>query len=91
MCVSLKSTARFLGLACLAIAIAVASWPSSACGEMLAGAAKVDALSGLSFGEISDYAEVPAGTYAVKVCATYIFRTAWGWAAGPCSGGGLIT
>jgi hypothetical protein len=36
----------------------------------LAGAAKVDALSGLSFGEISDYAPVPAGAYAVKVCAT---------------------
>ncbi len=39
-------------------------------GADLAGAAKVDALSGLSFGDISDYAEVPAGTYAVKVCAT---------------------
>ncbi len=39
-------------------------------GADLDGAAKVDALSGLSFGEISDYAEVPAGTYAVKVCAT---------------------
>ena len=36
----------------------------------LAGAAKVDALSGLTFGQISDYAPVPAGTYAVKVCAT---------------------
>ncbi len=39
-------------------------------GADLASAAKVDALSGLSFGQISDYAEVPAGTYAVKVCAT---------------------
>jgi hypothetical protein len=39
-------------------------------GADLATAAKVDALSGLSFGDISDYAEVPPGTYAVKVCAT---------------------
>lgn len=39
-------------------------------GATLADAAKVDALSGLAFGEISDYAEVPAGTYGVKVCAT---------------------
>ena len=39
-------------------------------GATLATAAKADALSGLSFGEISGYVEVPAGTYAVKVCAT---------------------
>ena len=39
-------------------------------GATLATAAKVDALSGLSFGEIRGYVEVPAGTYAVKVCAT---------------------
>jgi hypothetical protein len=39
-------------------------------GADLATAAKVDALSGLSFGDISDYAEVDPGTYAVKVCAT---------------------
>lgn len=39
-------------------------------GADLASAAKVEALSGLSFGEISDYAEVAPGTYAVKVCAT---------------------
>jgi hypothetical protein len=39
-------------------------------GADLAGAAKVDALSGLAFGEISDYVEVDPGTYAVKVCAT---------------------
>ena len=31
---------------------------------------KVDALSGASFGEITDYVKVPAGTYAIKVCAT---------------------
>jgi Domain of unknown function (DUF4397) len=39
-------------------------------GADLGSAAKVDALSGLSFGEISDYVEVDAGTYGVKVCAT---------------------
>lgn len=39
-------------------------------GADLASAAKVDPLSGLTFGEISGYVEVPAGTYAVKVCAT---------------------
>lgn len=31
---------------------------------------KVDALSGASFGQITDYVAVPAGTYSVKVCAT---------------------
>ena len=31
---------------------------------------KVDALSGLSFGDLSAYVAVPGGTYAVKVCAT---------------------
>lgn len=39
-------------------------------GADLASAAKVDSLSGLEFGDISDYAEVPPGTYAVKVCAS---------------------
>lgn len=39
-------------------------------GADLASAAKVDALSGLSFGEISGYFEAAPGTYAVKVCAT---------------------
>lgn len=39
-------------------------------GADLATAAKVDALSGLTFGEITAYTEVPAGTYAIKVCAT---------------------
>jgi hypothetical protein len=38
-------------------------------GADLATAAKVDELSGLTFGEISAYKEVPAGTYGVKVCA----------------------
>ena len=31
---------------------------------------KVDALSGLEFANITDYVKVPAGTYAIKVCAT---------------------
>jgi len=39
-------------------------------GADLASAAKVGPLSGLEFGDISDYAEVAPGTYAVKVCAT---------------------
>lgn len=39
-------------------------------GADLSTVAKVDALSGLEFGDISGYAEVPPGTYAVKVCAT---------------------
>lgn len=32
--------------------------------------AKVDALSGLEFGDLSAYVAVPGGTYAIKVCAT---------------------
>lgn len=36
----------------------------------LAGAAKVDALSGAEFGDITAYVGVPAGAYAIKVCAT---------------------
>jgi hypothetical protein len=32
--------------------------------------AKVDALSGLEFGDLSSYVAVPGGTYAIKVCAT---------------------
>jgi Domain of unknown function (DUF4397) len=39
-------------------------------GADLGSAAKVDALSGLEFGDISDYFEAATGTYAVKVCAT---------------------
>lgn len=31
---------------------------------------KVDALSGLEFGDLSDYVAVPGDTYAIKVCAT---------------------
>src|SRR5918993_861437 len=31
---------------------------------------KVDALSGLEFGDLTEYVSVPGGTYAVKVCAT---------------------
>lgn len=32
--------------------------------------AKVDALSGLEFGDLSEYVALPGGTYAIKVCAT---------------------
>jgi len=39
-------------------------------GATLATAAKVAPLSGLSFGDVSAYVDVPAGTYAIKVCAT---------------------
>ena len=39
-------------------------------GADLATAAKVDALSGLTFGDITAYTPVPAGTYGIKVCAT---------------------
>lgn len=39
-------------------------------GATLAAAAKVAPLSGLSFGDVSAYADVPSGTYAIKVCAT---------------------
>ncbi len=39
-------------------------------GAALSSAAKVDALSGIEFGDITDYAEVDPGTYAIKVCAT---------------------
>ena len=31
---------------------------------------KVDALSGAEFGDLTGYVKVPAGTYAIKVCAT---------------------
>ncbi len=39
-------------------------------GADLASAAKVAPLSSLSFGDVSAYADVPAGTYGIKVCAT---------------------
>lgn len=32
--------------------------------------AKVDALSGLEFGDLTEYVALPGGTYAIKVCAT---------------------
>lgn len=38
--------------------------------DVFANDVKVDALSGLTFGDISDYVAVPAGTYSIKVCAT---------------------
>lgn len=39
-------------------------------GATLATSAKVAPLSGLSFGDVSAYVDVPAGTYGIKVCAT---------------------
>ncbi len=39
-------------------------------GATLATTAKVAALSGLSFGKVSAYVDIPAGTYSIKVCAT---------------------
>lgn len=38
--------------------------------DVFANDGKVDALSGLSFGDLSSYVAVPAGTYSIKVCAT---------------------
>jgi hypothetical protein len=38
--------------------------------DVLANDGKVDPLSGLEFGDISDYVAVPGGTYSIKVCAT---------------------
>jgi hypothetical protein len=38
--------------------------------DVYVNGAKVNALSGLSFGHLSAYAAVPGGTYAIKVCAT---------------------
>ncbi|MFN8630546.1 MAG: DUF4397 domain-containing protein [Chloroflexota bacterium] len=44
--------------------------PDAPAVDVFANDAKVDALSNLSFGSITDYAAVPAGTYSIKVCAT---------------------
>lgn len=38
--------------------------------DVFVDGAKVDALSGLEFGDLTDYVALPGGTYAVKVCAT---------------------
>jgi Domain of unknown function (DUF4397) len=38
--------------------------------DVFANDGKVDALSGISFGDLTDYVGVPAGTYSIKVCAT---------------------
>ena len=38
--------------------------------DVFVDGSKVDALSGIVFGDLTDYVAVPAGTYAVKVCAT---------------------
>jgi len=38
--------------------------------DVFANDGKVDALSGISFGDLTDYVAVPAGTYSIKVCAT---------------------
>jgi hypothetical protein len=39
-------------------------------GATLGAAAKVAPLSGLTFGNVTNYVDVPAGTYGIKVCAT---------------------
>jgi hypothetical protein len=44
--------------------------PDAPAVDVFANDAKVDALSNLSFGSITDYVAVPAGTYSIKVCAT---------------------
>lgn len=44
--------------------------PDAPAVDVFANGTKVDALSNLSFGSITDYAAVPAGTYSIKVCAT---------------------
>jgi len=38
--------------------------------DVFANDGKVDALSGLEFGDLSDYVAVPGDTYSIKVCAT---------------------
>lgn len=44
--------------------------PDAPAVDVFANGAKVAALSNLSFGKITDYVAVPAGTYSIKVCAT---------------------
>jgi hypothetical protein len=44
--------------------------PDAPAVDVFANGTKVDALSNLSFGSITDYVAVPAGTYSIKVCAT---------------------
>jgi hypothetical protein len=44
--------------------------PDAPAVDVFANGNKVDALSNLAFGKITDYVPVPAGTYAIKVCAT---------------------
>jgi hypothetical protein len=44
--------------------------PDAPAVDVFANGAKVAALSNLSFGHITDYVSVPAGTYSIKVCAT---------------------
>lgn len=38
--------------------------------DVFVNATKVDALSGVTFGQLTAYAAVPGGTYSIKVCAT---------------------
>ncbi len=38
--------------------------------DVFANDGKVDALSGLVFGDLTSYVAIPAGTYSIKVCAT---------------------
>jgi len=44
--------------------------PDAPAVDVFANDGKVDALSNLTFGHITDYVAVPAGTYSIKVCAT---------------------
>jgi len=79
-------TARFAGLVAAGALLLTLAVPASAADkamvrvlhgspdaptvDVFVNDGKVDALSGLSFGDLSAYAAVPAGTYSVKVCAT---------------------
>jgi hypothetical protein len=38
--------------------------------DVFADGTKVDALSGITFGDLTAYVAIPAGTHAIKVCAT---------------------
>jgi len=44
--------------------------PDAPAVDVFANGAKVAALSNLTFGNITSYVSVPAGTYSIKVCAT---------------------
>lgn len=79
-------TARLAGLVAAGALALIAAVPASAADDamvrVLHGSpdapsvdvfvddGKVDALSGAGFGDLTEYVAVPAGTYAIKVCAT---------------------